>query len=51
MQVRKIFKFLNPTPVQTPSTIDAIEIQQCFYLRNANNIKTTQIPATAEIEK
>jgi len=28
------FKFENLTPVQIPATIDATEIQQCFYLRN-----------------
>jgi len=31
----KIFKFENPTSVQTPATIDATEVQQCFHLRNA----------------
>jgi len=32
--VRIFFKSVNPTPVQTPATIDATGIQQCFYLRN-----------------
>jgi len=27
-----MFKFENPTPVQTPATIDATDIQQCLYL-------------------
>jgi len=30
IRVRKFFKFENPIPVQTPATIDAIKIQQCF---------------------
>jgi len=28
----KFFQIENPTPVQTPETIDAAKIQQCFYL-------------------
>ena len=32
---RKFFKFKNPTPVQTPASIDPNEIQQCFETRNA----------------
>jgi len=31
IRVRKIFKFENPTPVQTSTANDATEIQQCFY--------------------
>ena len=31
---RKFFKFDNPTTVQSPATIDPIEIDTCFYLRN-----------------
>jgi len=31
-RVRKIFKFENLTPVQTPATMDATDIQQCLYL-------------------
>jgi len=34
VRAQKFFKFENPTPVQTPATIDATEIQQCFSLRN-----------------
>jgi len=34
IQVRNIFIFENPTPVQTPATIDATEIKQCLYLIN-----------------
>jgi len=30
----EFFKFENPTPVQTPATIDSTEIYPCFYLRN-----------------
>jgi len=33
--VQKIFKFVNPNLVQTLAIIDATEIQQCLYLRNA----------------
>ena len=33
IRVRK-FKFENPTPVQTPATIDPTKIYQCFHLRN-----------------
>jgi len=35
MRVRLLFKFENPTPVQTPATIiDPTVIHPCFYLRN-----------------
>ena len=35
IQVRKFFKFENPTPVQTPTTIiNPILTYPCFYLRN-----------------
>jgi len=34
VRVRNIFKFENPTPLQTPANMDSTEIQQCFYLRN-----------------
>jgi len=34
IQVRNIFKFENPTPVQTSATIDATDIKQCLYLIN-----------------
>ena len=33
-RVRKFFKFENPTPVQTPATLDPTEIYPWFYLRN-----------------
>ena len=32
--VRKFFRFENATLVQTPASIDAIEIQQCFFLKD-----------------
>ena len=32
--VWQFFKFENPTPVQTPATIDPTVIFPCFYLRN-----------------
>ena len=41
IQVRKFFKFENPTLVQTPATIDANEILVCFYLRNDNADSST----------
>jgi len=31
IRVRKMFKFDNPTLVQTSDAIDATEIQQCFH--------------------
>jgi len=34
IRIRKFFKSANPTPVQTPVTIDPAEINPCFYLRN-----------------
>jgi len=34
IRVRKYFKFENPTPVQTPATIDPTEIYPCFCSRN-----------------
>jgi len=34
IRVLKFFKFENPTPLQTPATIDPTEIHPCFYLRN-----------------
>jgi len=45
-----IFKFVNTTPVKTPTNIDANEIQQCFYLscKQKTLMKTTQAPDTAE---
>jgi len=33
IRVPKVLKFEKPTLVQTPVTIDATEIQQCFYLK------------------
>ena len=33
-RVRKFFKIENPTPLQTPATIDTIENYQWFYFRN-----------------
>ena len=47
IRVRNLFKFENPTPVQTPATIDWTEIQQCFA-EAMTFIQTTQTPATAE---
>jgi len=29
-----LFKFENPTPVQTPAAIEATENYQCFYFTN-----------------
>ena len=34
IRVQIFFEFENPTPVQTPATIDATEIHQCLNLSN-----------------
>jgi len=36
--VRNIFNFDNPTPVQTPATVDSTEIQERLNLSNDNGI-------------
>ena len=47
IRVRNFLKFEIPTPVQTPTTIDAYKIQHCLYFKQGL-IKTTQTPASAE---
>ena len=43
---------LNPTPVQSPATIDATVIQQCLFCIEAMTfVKTMQTTATAENKK
>jgi len=45
----KFFKSENPTPVQSPATIDATAIQQCLFCTEAMTfVKTVQSPVTAK---
>ena len=47
--VSKFLKYENPTPVQSPATIDATAIQQCLFCTEAMTfVKTVQIPVNAK---